>query len=206
MVLLVRPTFLLLVLLACSGERREPAEQQQVSKAPPAIATVAAFSITGTAMAGVAVCAPLTRVKSVFTAVRDTVMHGESDEVGWPSRIVVLAPGEELLFETSWVDTVHIWRISTTSPHGHTRSGLHVGSTISEVLATGDSLSFEYPEGILAITLARDSVGFEVDDSAATRFWHKFNYTGDPLQVLDHDARIKALGIGADCRHAKAAA
>ena len=162
--------------------------------------------ITETGIPGISLCDPLFRVDSVFPSARDTVAFGEGDETGWASKVVTMAHGEDLLFETSWVDTLHVWRISTTGSRFRTRAGLRVGSTIAEVLATGDSLEFGYPEGILTISLARDGVGLLVDDSSAISFWRVFDYPGDPLRVLDRGARIKVLWIGGDCRGPKAAA
>jgi len=162
--------------------------------------------MSGSAVAGIHLCDSLARVSALFPSARDTVLFGEGGGPGWPSKILTLSVGEDLLFETSWVDTIHVWRITTTGARFRTRRGLRVGGTIADVYATGDSVAFEYPEGILAISVERDSVGILVDDSSAAAFWRRFNYVGDPRAILDSGARIKSLSIGADCRSPKAAA
>lgn len=198
----MRNAFPLLLVLSLGCSRPEAQNPRQ----PPRSRASSSFAITGASVAGVQLCSALAEVQKAFPSARDTTLYGEGVGPGWPSKIAQLSTNEELIFESSWVDTVHVWRISTNSPHGHTRSGVHVGSTVAVVLATGDSLSFEYPEGILAITATPDSVGFEVDDSAAARFWRHFDYHGDPLHVLDRMATIKTISVGADCRRGKATA
>jgi hypothetical protein len=162
--------------------------------------------ISGSGVAGIHLCDSLADVSQVFPDARDTVLHGEGEGAGWPSKIVPLEVGEALVFETSWSDTIHVWRITTTSARFRTRSGLHVGSTMADVYATGNTVAFKYPEGILYITLDRDSVGLLVDDSSAAGFWRRFSDTADPRAVLNPDARIKTLGIGGNCAATKAAA
>jgi hypothetical protein len=198
--------FVVAVLLACSQQDGRQNDAQKTVHDTSGGAPPGGELITGTSIAGIRVCDPLDRVDSILPTARDTVAFGEDPEDGWPSKVVTFGPGEGLLFESSWIDTLHVWRISTTSSRFQTRSGLRVSSTIADVLATDDSLAFDYPEGILAISLTRDSVGFLIDDSSAAAFWRRFDYTGDPLNALPRTARIKLLGIGGDCRSPKAAA
>ena len=200
-----------LILLAFLGACSRPDDRTAASRQAPQqtwrdSVPPDGLVLSGSGVAGIHLCDPLNRVSALLPHARDTVLVGEGGEPGWPSKVVSLGVGEELVFETSWVDTVHVWRITTTSPRFRTRHGLRVGSTMAEVYATGDSVAFEYPEGILAVTLARDSVGLLVDDSSAAAFWRRFNYAGDPRGVLNRQARIKTLGIGADCRSRRAAA
>ena len=204
---LLRPVILLALLGACSSTDDRALNNQ--SGTPPSGSVSSARSLlSGSSVAGIGLCDSLARVSEIFPGARDTVLYGEGEgaDSGWPSKIVTWAAGEELVFETSWADTIHVWRITTTSARFRTRSGLHVGSTMADVYATGDSVGFEYPEGMLAITLDRDSVGLLVDDSSAAAFWRRFSYTGDPRAVLTPTARIKSLGIGANCAATKAAA
>jgi len=202
----LRPLILLALFGACSRKDDHAATDHQRNQIPVDSVSPADVLMSGSAVAGIHLCDSLTRVSVTFPGARDTVLFGEGGGSGWPSKTVTLAAGENLLFETSWVDTIHVWRITTTSARFRTRNGLRVGSTMADVYATGDSVAFEYPEGILAITLDRDSVGILVDDSSAAAFWRRFNYAGDPRAILARGARIKSLGIGADCRLPKAAA
>jgi hypothetical protein len=156
--------------------------------------------ITSHRIAGITMCDPLSRVDSAFRQVRDTLIVGEDDETGWASKIVVLAPDEWILFESSWVDSLRVWRASTNSPRFRTRRQLRVGRSMGDVLATRDSLDFQYPEGYLLITLVPEDISFQVDDSSATAFWRRFQYQGSPLDALSRSARIKEFTIGGDCR------
>ena len=156
--------------------------------------------ITGRSIAGITMCDPLSRVDSAFGRVRDSVIVGEDGETGWHSKVVVLAPGEWILFESSWVDSLRVWRASTNSPRFRTRRQLRVGRSIGDVLATRDSLEFQYPEGYLIITLLPEDISFQVDDSSATAFWRRFQYQGNPLDALSRTSQIKQFTIGGDCR------
>ena len=182
----------LLILTACHQADRSAASDQ--------------VFLTSNSLAGIHLCEPMGRVNALFPNAQDSLVVGEDGEAGWATKVVALGPAEHVWFERSWTDTVHVWRISTNSPRFRTGSGLHVGTLIADVIAAGDSMVFHYPEGILFITLVRDSVGFQVDDSSAAAFWRKFAYKGDPLAVLDRAARISSLSIGGDCRARKAAA
>jgi hypothetical protein len=119
---------------------------------------------------------------------------------------VQLGADGSILFESSWADTSHLWRISTNSPRFESRSGLRVGSRVDKLLARGDSLEAEYAEGRLALYLPRDTVGFLIDDSSEAVFSRRFNDQDDPRRVLSPSAQIKYLVIVADCRSSKAAA
>ncbi len=108
-------------------------------------------------------------------------------------------PGStRITFESSWVDSAHVWRISTNSPAYHTPRGYAVGTLISALVAKGEKLQFEYPEGFLVIT-AGDSVPFLVDDASAIAFFRR-DYERAPLQALAPNARIKELFVNGDCR------
>jgi hypothetical protein len=155
--------------------------------------------ITGSQIAGIRICDPLSRIDSAFARARDTLIIGEDGETGWASKIVHVALGEWILFESSWVDSLRVWRVSTNSPRFRTRRQLRVGSSIRDVLATRDSLDFEYPEGYLIITVVSEGISFQVDDSSAVAFWRRFQYRGNPLDVLSRSARIKEFTIGAGC-------
>ena len=187
----------MILLVACSS-REHPRASGAHDTSSVDSSTLGLQLITGTSLAGVNLCDPLTRVDSVFPAARDTVVTSEGE--GWPSRIVALSPDAYMLFESSWADTLHVWRISTNSTRFQSRGGLRVGQTIDRLIANGDSLEFEYPEGGLALNVPRDSVGFLVDDRSTAEFSRRFDYHSNPRTVLSPRARITSLVIVADCR------
>ena len=158
--------------------------------------------ITSRGIGAVRFCEGLRRVNALFPTARDTIMTGEGDD-GWPSKIVSLGNGEWITFESSWVDTTHIWRVTTNSPKYHTPGGARVGMSIDDLLRRHQKLEFSYPEGYVVITISRDSVSFLVDDHSATVFWSRFDYRDslNALNIMSHEARIKQLFAGADCRH-----
>ena len=142
-------------------------------------------------------CEKLSRVTAFFPQARDTLMSGEGDSQ-WASKIAHLPGSTRITFESSWVDSAHVWRISTNSPAYHTPRGYAVGTLVSALVAKGEKLQFEYPEGFLVIT-AGDSVPFLVDDASAIAFFRR-DYERAPLQALDPNARIKELFVSGDCR------
>ena len=142
-------------------------------------------------------CEKLSRVTTFFPQARDTLMSGEGDSQ-WASKIAHLPGSTRITFESSWVDSAHVWRISTNSPAYHTPRGYAVGTLVSALVAKGEKLQFEYPEGFLVIT-AGDSVPFLVDDASAIAFFRR-DYQRAPLQALDPNARIKELFVSGDCR------
>jgi hypothetical protein len=149
--------------------------------------------ITATSLNSVTLCQPMAVVEKAFPESRDIRISSEGSE--WPAKIVELKNGERILFESSRTDPIHIGRISTNSPLYLTRRGYRVGTSIADLLGKGERLDFSYPEGYLSITITSENIGFQVDDDSATKFWKRFDYSGDPLQVLDHNARIKEFTI-----------
>jgi hypothetical protein len=181
-----RPPGLLLLSLLSVGGR--PASSQQSQEITPA------------SFAGVRLCDSLKSVRKQFAQAQDTLIVGEA-ESDWPGVVVHLGDHEWILFETSWLDRTHIWRITTNSSRYRTRRGYRVGTSVDELVRRGEKLNFDYPEGYLAIDIVSEDVGFQVDDSSARRFFSRFDHKGDPLQFLDKHARIKELTIGvSECR------
>ena len=161
--------------------------------------------ITAHQIAGVRICDSLARINSVFSQARDTTIVGEDEETKWAAKVVPLAAGRWILFESSWVDGSRVWRASTNSSFFKTRHGLRVGSSVRDVLATRDSLEFDYPEGYLVIVLVAEEIAFQVEDSSARAFWRRFSREqfkegADPLRSLSPSARIKEFTIGKGCR------
>ncbi|MCY3019792.1 MAG: hypothetical protein NTW87_12280 [Planctomycetota bacterium] len=206
-----------LAVLACAQACRDPrppadgtaaAHPQQgesAASSSPLMLSDSDRLITRRSLAGVALCTSFDRIDSLFPSARDTVV--ESEGQSWPGKLVPVRRDEWILFEGSGPDTNQVWRMSTNSPLVHTRKGLHPGSTIGDVLATGDLLSVEYPEGYLIVELVDENIGIMVDDSSAVRFWQRYHYEEgvDPLAVLERSARIAWLIASGSCPDRKAA-
>jgi len=161
--------------------------------------------MTATSLDGFVLCDSLSHVSRAFPSARDTVFVSEQDQTKSPGKIVAAQAGAHVVFRT-WQDRRRVWQISTNSPGVRTSSGLHVGSTIGDALGTGQRLRFDYPEGLLVITLVSDGVMFTVDDSSAARFYRRqFDDQEHPLRVLDRAAKIKELIIGRVCPRGRAA-
>jgi len=143
-------------------------------------------------------CENLSRVTAFFPPARDTVMSGDGDS-HWPSKIAHLLDGTRIIFESSWVDSSHVWRINTNSRAYHTPRGYAVGTLVSALVEKGEKLQFDYPEGFLVIT-AGDSVPFLVDDATAIAFFRHPDYQRTPLRALDPKARITEVFVNGDCR------
>ncbi len=148
---------------------------------------------------GVRLCQPMSTVHDRFSLARDTVI--ESEGVKWPAKVVPVGGGHQILFEASWIDTSHVWRIGTNSAGYRTRHGYRVGMTLGDVRARGEKLRFGYAEGYIVITLLSDQVEALPDDSTARSFLSRSPRAFDSLEALPGSARIKDLGVGADCRH-----
>ncbi len=155
------------------------------------------ISIDG--IGGVGLCQLMSAVHVRFPLARDTLM--ESEGVRWPAKVVPLGGGQQILFEASWIDTTHVWRIGTNSPRYRTPRGYRVGMTLGDVRAKGEKLRFGYAEGYIVITLVSDQVDFLPDDSTAREFLSRSPRAFDSLEALPPTAHIKDLGVNADCRH-----
>jgi hypothetical protein len=153
------------------------------------------FLITSTSLGSVTLCQPMTVIQEVFPRSRDTRITSEGSE--WSAKIVEFENGEKTVFESSSGDLVD--RISTTSPRYVTRRGYRVGDSIADLLRKGEKLQFSYPEGHLSIRIASENIWLEVDDDSAIKFWAQFSYSGDPVKVLDRNARIKEFTIVGSC-------
>jgi len=154
------------------------------------------ISIAG--LGGVRICQPLAAIGSQFPLARDTFVESEGE--AWPAKFVRLDDGSRILFEASWADTGHIWRISTDSRHYHTRRGWRHGNTLGELRTKGEQLEFEYEEGYIVITLVSDQVSFTPDDSTASAFLRRSPRAFDSLQALPRTARIQDLIVAGSCR------
>ncbi|SRR6266446_9510453 len=201
----MRSLFALPLFLVVSCSSRDRTTRSAVRDTSTAAITPPPQPVSGSALAGVHLCDALAQIVSLFPSARDTIVRGEGDSK-WPSKVLQVGADGSILFESSWVDTSHVWRISTNSPRFESRSGLRVGSRVDKLLARGDSLEAEYAEGRLALYLPRDSVGFLIDPNSEAVFSRRFNEHDDPRRVLSPNAQIKYLVIVADCRSSKSAA
>jgi hypothetical protein len=147
---------------------------------------------------GFRLCQPMSTVRPRFPLARDTII--ESEGAKWPAKVVPAGDGQ-ILFEASWIDTTHVWRIGTNSARYPTPHGYRVGMTLGDVRARGEKLRFSYAEGYIVITLLSDQVDFLPDDSTARAFLSRSPRAFDSLEALPRSARIKDLGVSADCRH-----
>jgi len=122
-----------------------------------------------------------------------------SEEAQWPAKVVPLARGKRILFESSWIDTTHVWRISTNSPGYKTARGYHVGMSLGDLRDRGEKLHFDYEEGYIVVTLSSEQIAFTPDDSTAKAFLNRSPTAFDSLESLPHSARIKEFIVSGDC-------
>ena len=154
-------------------------------------------TISPDGLGGIRICQPLAAVASRFPSAHDTVI--ESEGQAWPAKYVRLRDGG-ILFEASWADTSHVWRISTDSPRYRTHRGWRPGNTLAQLRGKGEQLEFGYEEGYIVITLVSDHVSFTPDDSTAKVFLGRSPRAFDSLPALPQTARIQDLIVGGDCR------
>jgi hypothetical protein len=154
-------------------------------------------TITPNGIGGLRLCQALSSVRGLFPAARDTVIS--SEEAQWPAKVVPLARGKRILFESSWIDTTHVWRISTNSPGYKTARGYHVGMSLGDLRDRGEKLHFDYEEGYIVVTLSSEQIAFTPDDSTAKAFLNRSPTAFDSLESLPHSARIKEFIVSGDC-------
>ena len=189
-----------------AGCSRTPEKESQVQVAPPlqqvSDPSKDTLLITANRLGRVPSCATLASIKQSYPGSRDTLTPTEDPETHQAGVVVDLGSGERTLYVASWTDSSHAWTLGTNSPRFHTRRGLHVGSTYSDVLRTGDSLEFSLPEGFVVATIVPEGISFMVDDRSATRFYNRFseaNLTGG-RELMDSGARIVEFITGHSCR------
>ncbi len=188
-----------LALSACSrggkGESARASTAQQRGAAP-----TDTLLITSGRLGQVRSCELLSEIRHAYPTSRDTLTSTES-ELKQAGVVVDLAPGERLLYVASWSDSSHAWTLSTTSSRFHTRSGLHVGSRYADVLSTGDSIEFSFPEGFVVATIVPERVSFMVDDHSATVFYSQYSdaHFAVTRQMMDSNATIVEFFTGRGC-------
>jgi hypothetical protein len=160
--------------------------------------------ITPTSIGGIRVCEPLDSVAMTYPEARDTMIFGGVSQTRWPAKIISIGAGEWLTAEASWVDDTRVWRLSTNSPGQATAFGLRVGSSIADVVAAGERLTFGFPPGRLVARLLDARLVAELDDSSAARFYRRWSARGDPLRFVDRSARITLITISGSCPRRRA--
>ncbi|MGA2383868.1 MAG: hypothetical protein ABSG61_10610 [Gemmatimonadales bacterium] len=165
---------------------------------PPADST-----LTSIAIGGVRVCQPLDSVNVLYPEARDTMLFGVGSGIRWPGKIVTLGKGQWLFVEASFVDRARVWRITTTSPAFVTASGLRVGSSFADVLATRERMTFSFPEGRLLVGLPTERISFQVDDSSAARFSRNWGGQASPRAAMPASARIQRILVSGSCRRGR---
>ena len=153
-------------------------------------------TITRDGVGVVRLCQPLSVVGERFPSAWDTLVT--SEEVEWPVKVVRVASGH-ILFEASWRDTAHVWRISTNDPRYRTERGYRVGVTLGYLLDKGEKLTFKYEEGFIVVTLGSEQVSFLPDDSTARAFLGRSSRAMDSLEALPRTARIQKFIVIGHC-------
>jgi len=155
--------------------------------------------VTPTSFGPLLLCQPLDAARTLFPTARDTVASGESDDQ-WPSLVVTSTAGHTTLFESSWIDHNHVWRVSTTDPRYASRRGYRVGTPIAALRARGDVLRLTDPEGILVLHDITEAQYFLIDEAAAARYLAlDTTFSLDP-RLLDSTATIRMLFVSGYCR------
>jgi hypothetical protein len=162
------------------------------------------FMLTARGLGPVRLCAPLDSVGALLAAValggvRDSVFVGE-DESKWPGKVVVLAGGGTAEFEGSWMDSVHVWRISTTARRASTMHGVRVGDALGTVPAGSGPLRAEVPEGQLLLVFTGDSVAALLDSTSERAYYARKDDGKESLRALPKGARVRMLMVSGDCR------
>jgi len=142
-------------------------------------------------------CTPLDSVASVFPSVQDTTFRSEGDRGRWPAKVVHLPDSETIVFESAWNDTLRLSTIRATSRSVKTKKGYGPGTTFGTLIAAGESLLVEVPEGVLVLTLEPDQVALRVDKEAEDAF---YQHDGSPqVAMINPAARIIAIAAGHGC-------
>jgi len=180
-----------------ASRRRWQALVVVVLAASPACARAQRDAVLSTkGLGGVAMCAPLEQVRSVFPQVRDTVLRDPDWETSWLAKVAYLGGGEWVLFDPGWDDPAHLRAIETNSPRYRTGRGYRVGMRVRDLVDRGEPMEMHFEEGVLVVRLLADSVAFLIDDAAAERFFQQHpNYTEASVRDLPPDARIARFAV-----------
>lgn len=172
-------------------------------EAREAAPAVAPLTLTAHGLGPVPFCVSLDSIDPALGAFavgksRDTTFVGE-DSSHWPGRAATLASGGTVAFESSWLDTVRVWRISTDAPSVRTAHGASVGTAIEQLAAASGPVGLQLLEGQPVLSLAGDSVGALVD-TAAERALVDARERGGRAPVVPPGARLRSLVAAGHCR------
>ena len=145
--------------------------------------------VSATALAGIHLCEPLSGLTGRLPKLRDTTVESEGTQ--WPGKLLRLNGGAQILFEASWADKSHIWRITTNSVRFRTSRGARVGMTVGALRDTGVRLRLEEEEGVAVLTDVSEGVSFTLEAAPGTT---------NSLDELPSSTRLRQLIITADCR------
>ncbi len=201
--------------MACRPQDRgHPLPWQASAQAPgsgPASATIDTqrprLVMSRTGVGVIHLCASLDTVDALFRNVRDTMFEAEGSR--WRGKVVPYEHGE-ITFESSWVDSLRIWRISTNSADVRTPKGYHANMTVGDLVAAGEHPSIALPEGEVLIVLEADSVGANaigatIDSASQAEFYRRYDFKGLPqLESIAPRARLTEMATSADCSAGRA--
>ena len=148
-------------------------------------------------------CKPIDTLYSMFTAIKDTVF--ESEGVEWPGKVVTHPDGAWTLFETSWTDSMHIWRVTTTSPLLSFNSPYKIGDSIAKIQKDGYPFTYHEGDGGEYYYFTKSPLkhlGFRVEEKYSNDFYKNVYEKGlvDPMKHLNPKATIVELTISGGCK------
>jgi len=191
----------------CSTPRRhdgEPVQQSERSQVPPEGQSQSpSFVLTKDGLGPVRFCALLDTVNAVFKSVRDTTFVCEDGQCSWPGKIVHISGSPDsgsIIFEASWADRVRLSGVRVTTALVRTRKGYGPGTMLRALIAAGESLSIELPEGALVVDLSPDDIALGVDSASQRDFHQRYAFQGAPtLSMINPQARIVDMATGHTC-------
>ena len=155
-------------------------------------------------------CKPLDLVDKTFDTVVNEIF--ESEEVKWPCKVVKHPNGSNTYFESSWSDTTHIWRITTSSKNIDLKTPYVIGDSIAKVIRDGFIFTFNEGDGERAfyfmdkrITDTRmKHMAFTVEEKYSDAFYNQVEQTKggylEPNKYLNPVATIQTITINSACK------
>ncbi len=202
---LILATLIIHLNAACSGSPSPASDTAVASVAATASASPGAskpvgWVLTRDGLGPIPFCVRLDSVARAFPSAVDTTFTAEDDESRWPAKIVHLPDSGVIEFETSWADTVRLSTIRATTRSVTTKHGYGPGTTLGTLIAAGESLSVELPEGVLAIGLEPDEIAFGVDSASEQQFYRQYAHP-PRIEMINPAARIVVIAAGHSCRN-----
>ena len=200
---------LAVVLLGCDARQPDDARhspQARGRSSPPLILSAApTLLLTPAGLGPVPLCAQRDSVPVLLgvlsASVRDSAFAGQPGIRPSPGKVATLAAGGSVWFESSWTDSVPVWRIVTHSPAVRTRSGAHVGMRVDSLPATSGPLAVDGADAVVFF-LEGDSVAMMVDSASARVFEARYDGAdppANPASLLPPSARVVELTVWRRC-------